>query len=82
MTDQKRPNSFYSETAFANTLGLSKGTVKKMRQSGLYHVRIGRRILFNEESSVTSFGDTLLSLATEPEFPTCSNPSPWSLHQC
>jgi len=50
MFDPNKPNSFYSETAFANTLGLSKGTVKKLRKSGLVHVRIGRRILFTDES--------------------------------
>jgi len=62
MIDQKRPKSFYSETAFANTLGLSKGTVKKMRKSGLYHVRVGRRILFNDES----FRDLVRRYAVKP----------------
>jgi len=50
MIDQKQPNTFYSETAFANALGISKGTVKKLRKSGLVHVRVGRRILFADES--------------------------------
>ena len=62
MIDPNKPNSFYSETAFADALGLSKGTVKKMRKAGLYHVRIGRRILFNDGS----FRDLVRRYAVKP----------------
>jgi len=62
MIDPNKPNSFYSETAFAEILGLSKGTVKKLRQSGLYHVRVGRRILFNDGS----FRDLVRRYAIKP----------------
>jgi hypothetical protein len=50
MNQPNQSPSFISETAFAEAIGVSKGTVKKLRKSGLVHIRIGRRILFTDES--------------------------------
>jgi hypothetical protein len=48
----------YTDTEFRRAMKVSRTTLQKLRRAGLYHIKIGRKLLYNQRS-IEDFFDRL-----------------------